>query len=72
LELVTSFIDKINATNKTYVAREKEINKERKAAVADILHLAHAHKVRPGKVCCWHFIGGSWANKISVDAFLPS
>lgn len=51
LELVSAFIEKTNATKKTTAAKEREINKERKAAVADILHLAHAHKVRPGKVC---------------------
>jgi hypothetical protein len=50
LELCSKFIDRINSTNKSSPAKEREVSMQRKAAVADILHLAHAHKVRAGKV----------------------
>lgn len=50
LELVTALVNRINATSKSVTMKEREISKERQTAVADLLHLAHAHKVRAGKV----------------------
>lgn len=50
LELINTFIRGISQTNRTKLAMEKEVNMERKEAMADILDLAHAAKVRTGKV----------------------
>lgn len=50
LDLVTSFTEKARKSPKAASTIEREINKERKQAAEDILTLAHAGKVRPGKV----------------------
>lgn len=50
LELVASFIEKAQRQAKGASAVEREIGKERQQAVRDILALAHAAKVRAGKV----------------------
>ena len=50
LQLVTQFIEDSKKLMKAHPAIEREINKERKRAVDDILSLAHAAKVRTGKV----------------------
>lgn len=50
LDLLSAFIRKAESMSKSKTAAEKEANKERKQAAADILSLAHATKVRAGKV----------------------
>lgn len=50
LEILAKFVEKTKALAKNKTAAEKEMNQERKQAVSDILALAHAAKVRPGKV----------------------
>ncbi|KAF7555040.1 hypothetical protein G7046_g6655 [Stylonectria norvegica] len=49
LGLVTSFSEGMKKSRKSTSTQEREINKERKQAAEDILHLAHAGKVRAGK-----------------------
>lgn len=50
LQLVRSLLEKASQTNMTKMSMEREANKERRQATADILNLAHAYKVRAGKV----------------------
>ena len=50
LELVKSFEAKIAGTGKAKSTIDREVSKERKQAATDILELAHAYKVRAGKV----------------------
>lgn len=50
LELLNKFVEKTRSLAKNKTAAEKDMNKERKQAAADILALAHAAKVRAGKV----------------------
>ena len=50
LDLVTDFIKGMRLSPKTPSAQEREIQKERKRAADDIQDLAHAAKVRAGKV----------------------
>jgi hypothetical protein len=50
LQLVRDLLQKASQTNMTQAAKEREAKKERRQAVSDILHLAHAYKVRAGKV----------------------
>ncbi|KAF5004529.1 hypothetical protein FDECE_8984 [Fusarium decemcellulare] len=49
LGLITKFAEGMKRTGKALSTQEREISKERKRAVEDILHLAHAAKVRAGK-----------------------
>lgn len=49
LELVTKFVEKTKTLARNKTAAEKEMDRERKQAVSDILTLAHAAKVRAGK-----------------------
>jgi|SRR6478735_9401497 hypothetical protein len=51
LELLSKFKDGLKKTNKVLATQERDIRKEIKKASDDILHLAHAAKVRAGKVC---------------------
>lgn len=50
LDLVSSFAGKAKNMPKAASTIEREISKERKQAAEDILNLAHAGKVRTGKV----------------------
>lgn len=50
LELVRDLLDKAAQTKMAKSTMEREANKERRQAAADILTLAHACKVRAGKV----------------------
>lgn len=50
LHLVTSFAEKARKSGKTASSAERDITKERKQATEDILNLAHAGKIRTGKV----------------------
>ncbi|KFA45800.1 hypothetical protein S40293_07334 [Stachybotrys chartarum IBT 40293] len=50
LELTKSFIDGLSKTGKSKFAIDKETRLERRKAAEDILNLAHAAKVRAGKV----------------------
>lgn len=60
LQLVRDLLEKASQTNMTQAAKEREAKKERRQAVSDILHLAHAYKVRAGKVRgCLFDIGGT-------------
>lgn len=54
LHLVSKFVDGIQRSGKSKAFVEKEIRKERRQAVDDILNLAHLAKVRTGKVR--HFV----------------
>ncbi|KAM0230932.1 hypothetical protein ACHAP5_011229 [Fusarium lateritium] len=49
LELLANFNDGIRKSNKAVSIQEREMTRERKKASDDILHLAHAAKVRAGK-----------------------
>ncbi|KAH7157201.1 hypothetical protein EDB81DRAFT_416243 [Dactylonectria macrodidyma] len=49
LALVTSFTEGMRKAPRTESTQDREISKERKRAVEDILNLAHAAKVRAGK-----------------------
>lgn len=51
LDLLAKFIEGVQNSRKTPAAQEQEIIAERKRASNDILHLAHAARVRAGKVC---------------------
>jgi Domain of unknown function (DUF1917) len=50
LDLLREFTEKTKTMARNPAAAEKEMNKERKKGVEDILTLAHAAKVRAGKV----------------------
>jgi hypothetical protein len=50
LDILSTFVRKAESMSKSKAMAEKEANKERKQAAADILSLAHAAKVRAGKV----------------------
>lgn len=50
LHLMTKFMEGMKATGKAPSTVERTITQERKKAVLDILNLAHAGKVRAGKV----------------------
>lgn len=54
LELACSFIEGLKKTNKRESTIERDVRKERKQAVDDILTLAHAARVRAGKVSQKH------------------
>ncbi|KAM0285487.1 hypothetical protein ACHAQH_001437 [Verticillium albo-atrum] len=49
LHILTNFLMGLERTNKAKGVKTREANKERKAAVEDILKLAHACRVRAGK-----------------------
>ncbi|SCO81827.1 uncharacterized protein FRV6_06040 [Fusarium oxysporum] len=49
LELLSKFKDGLKKTNKVLATQERDVRKEIKKASDDILHLAHAAKVRAGK-----------------------
>ncbi|KIL91795.1 hypothetical protein FAVG1_05412 [Fusarium avenaceum] len=49
LKLLAKFMDGIKKSNKALSIKEREMIRERKKASDDILHLAHAAKVRAGK-----------------------
>ncbi|EEY23609.1 conserved hypothetical protein [Verticillium alfalfae VaMs.102] len=49
LHILTSFLGGLELTAKTKTVKTREANKERKAAVEDVLKLAHACRVRSGK-----------------------
>lgn len=50
LHILTSFLGGLELAAKTKTVKTREANKERKAAVEDVLKLAHACRVRSGKV----------------------
>lgn len=50
LALLKDFMDKIKATTKAASTIRKETTQQTRQAVNDILNLAHAGKVRAGKV----------------------
>lgn len=50
LGLINSFAEGMKRTGKVQSTQEREVQKERKRAVEDILNLAHGCKVRAGKV----------------------
>ncbi|KAF4976624.1 hypothetical protein FZEAL_6738 [Fusarium zealandicum] len=49
LDLVAKFNESVKKSGKTLSTQQRDINKEKKKAAEDILHLAHAAKVRAGK-----------------------
>ncbi|GKU05408.1 hypothetical protein FLAG1_08117 [Fusarium langsethiae] len=49
LELLSRFIEGVQRSTKVPAVQEREMNAERKRASGDILHLAHAARVRAGK-----------------------
>lgn len=52
LELVTGFMENANKTGRAVATVERDVKKESMQAAQDILDLAHAAKIRPGKVTC--------------------
>jgi hypothetical protein len=50
LEILSQFIEGVKKSRKAPATQEREMNAERRRASDDILHLAHAARVRAGKV----------------------
>ena len=72
LELVRNFAEGMRRTGKPQTFQERELQQERKRAADDILNLAHACKVRAGKV--WKHFEFNRNGKLTVlvDALLPA
>lgn len=51
LDMINQFAEGLKKTHKTKSAQDRDIQKERKRAVEDVLNLAQEYKVKAGKVC---------------------
>ena len=77
LQLVRDLLEKASQTNMGKSVKEREANKERRQAAADILTLGHAYRVRAGKVPSYeHILDYAIREKLTVnspvDALLPA
>lgn len=69
LQLVRDLLEKASQTDMVKSVKEREANKERRQAAADILTLAHAYRVRAGKVPSYeHILDYAIREKLTVNS----